>query len=102
MKLFDTIAAVSTPRGKGGVAVIRISGENAVAGLLVLSAEGEGISRGELCPDGDGGAVEKDAVLLLLENGDLGPGKTQHPAEIVTEDEPVMLGGDPIEQGDSS
>ena len=31
MKLFDTIAAVSTPRGKGGVAVIRISGENAVA-----------------------------------------------------------------------
>ena len=31
MKLFDTIAAVSTPRGKGGVAVIRISGENAIA-----------------------------------------------------------------------
>ena len=31
MKLFDTIGAVSTPRGKGGVAVIRISGENAIA-----------------------------------------------------------------------
>ncbi len=28
---FDTIAAVSTPYGKGGVAVIRISGEDAVA-----------------------------------------------------------------------
>ncbi len=31
MKLNDTIAAVSTPRGKGGVAMIRISGEDAVA-----------------------------------------------------------------------
>ena len=28
-ELFDTVAAVSTPRGKGGVAVIRISGQNA-------------------------------------------------------------------------
>ncbi len=31
MKLFDTIAAVSTPYGKGGVALIRISGENALS-----------------------------------------------------------------------
>lgn len=31
MKLLDTIAAVSTPRGKGGVAMIRISGAEAVA-----------------------------------------------------------------------
>ncbi len=30
MKIFDTIAAVSTPRGKGGVAMIRISGERAI------------------------------------------------------------------------
>ena len=30
MNLFDTIAAVSTPRGKGGVAMIRISGGDAV------------------------------------------------------------------------
>lgn len=29
MKIFDTIAAVSTPRGKGGVAMIRISGGQA-------------------------------------------------------------------------
>lgn len=29
MKLLDTIAAVSTPRGKGGVALIRISGDDA-------------------------------------------------------------------------
>lgn len=31
MKLLDTIAAVGTPYGKGGVALIRISGEDAVA-----------------------------------------------------------------------
>lgn len=30
MKLLDTIAAVSTPRGKGGVAMIRISGADAL------------------------------------------------------------------------
>ena len=30
MMLFDTIAAVSTPSGKGGVAVIRISGKDAI------------------------------------------------------------------------
>lgn len=29
MDLFDTIAAISTPRGKGGIAVIRISGSEA-------------------------------------------------------------------------
>ena len=31
MNVFDTIAAVSTPRGKGGIAVIRISGPDALA-----------------------------------------------------------------------
>ena len=30
MMLFDTIAAISTPQGKGGVAVIRVSGEDAI------------------------------------------------------------------------
>ena len=30
MNVFDTIAAVSTPRGKGGIAVIRISGADAI------------------------------------------------------------------------
>ena len=30
MKLYDTIAAVSSPRGKGGVALIRLSGEQAI------------------------------------------------------------------------
>lgn len=31
MNCFDTIAAISTPHGKGGVALIRISGESALA-----------------------------------------------------------------------
>ncbi len=31
MNINDTIAAVSTPRGKGGIAVIRISGDEAIA-----------------------------------------------------------------------
>jgi uncharacterized membrane protein YczE len=30
MRLTDTIAAISTPYGKGGVAMIRISGESAI------------------------------------------------------------------------
>ena len=31
MQLLDTIAAISTPHGKGGVALLRVSGESAVA-----------------------------------------------------------------------
>ena len=31
MKLLDTLAAISTPHGKGGVAVLRVSGQEAVA-----------------------------------------------------------------------
>lgn len=31
MTLFDTIAAISTPMGKGGVALIRLSGQDAIA-----------------------------------------------------------------------
>ena len=32
-EIFDTVAAISTPRGKGGIAVIRISGAEAAAVL---------------------------------------------------------------------
>ena len=31
MNLLDTIAAVSTPYGKGGIAVLRVSGSDAIA-----------------------------------------------------------------------
>ena len=30
MNIYDTIAAISTPHGKGGVAVIRVSGTDAI------------------------------------------------------------------------
>ena len=42
MNLLDTIAAVSTPYGKGGVALIRISGEDAImiADRVFRSASG--------------------------------------------------------------
>ena len=36
MKLLDTIAAVGTPYGKGGVAMIRISGGNALVLLFTV------------------------------------------------------------------
>ncbi len=62
--LFDTIAAVSTPRGKGGVAMIRISGESAaaVADKIFHRASGKSLAntahaalvRGEVrMPDGE-------------------------------------------------
>lgn len=49
MNLLDTIAAVSTPYGKGGVALIRISGEDAiaVADRVFVSASGRSLSESE-------------------------------------------------------
>lgn len=46
MNIFDTIAAVSTPYGKGGVALIRISGDDAlaVADRIFLSRGGKRLS----------------------------------------------------------
>ena len=49
MKLLDTIAAVSTPYGKGGVAMIRISGEEAfcIADKIFKAANGKALSETE-------------------------------------------------------
>ena len=46
MKLLDTVAAVSTPYGKGGVALIRISGPDALAvgDKVFFSASGKALS----------------------------------------------------------
>mgnify|MGYP002146478301 CR=1 FL=1 len=30
MSMFDTIAAISTPRGEGGIGIVRISGSEAI------------------------------------------------------------------------
>ena len=50
MKLTDTIAAVSTPYGKGGVAVIRISGADAamIGDAVFFSASGKRLSEREV------------------------------------------------------
>lgn len=46
MHVFDTIAAISTPYGKGGVAMIRVSGRDAlaVADIIFKSASGKKLS----------------------------------------------------------
>ncbi len=45
MMLFDTVAAISTPHGKGGVALIRISGEKAIeiAGKVFRPTSGKSL-----------------------------------------------------------
>ena len=50
MILSDTIAAVSTPRGKGGIAVIRISGGDAVEIAEKIFENGEFFSLGKDSP----------------------------------------------------
>lgn len=73
MKIFDTIAAVSTPRGKGGVAMIRISGADAIEyasrvffpknGRTLTAAEGSRALYGDIKErDGDG-------TLTALDDG---------------------------------
>lgn len=51
MKIFDTVAAVSTPYGKGGIAVIRISGPDAlsVGDRVFRPKSGKKLSEGEPC-----------------------------------------------------
>lgn len=46
IEMLDTIAAISTPYGRGGVAVIRISGDEAfaVASSMFLPASGKGLA----------------------------------------------------------
>ena len=73
MKIFDTIAAVSTPRGKGGVAMIRISGENALEyasrvffpknGRLLCEAESNRALYGDI-KEGD-----TDGSLTVIDDG---------------------------------
>ena len=50
MRLLDTIAAVSTPRGKGGIAVIRISGEDAFSVCDAVFTPACGMPLSQLAP----------------------------------------------------
>ncbi|MEE9258214.1 MAG: tRNA uridine-5-carboxymethylaminomethyl(34) synthesis GTPase MnmE, partial [Nitrospinaceae bacterium] len=46
----DTITAIATPAGEGGVCVIRISGKESLAIASELFRSGEGKSVGEFTP----------------------------------------------------
>ncbi len=75
MKLLDTIAAVSTPRGKGGVAMIRISGGDALAvgerifrrknGEPLGNAPAARLVRGEIV-SADGGESIDDGMAAVF------------------------------------
>ncbi|MCE8000767.1 MAG: tRNA uridine-5-carboxymethylaminomethyl(34) synthesis GTPase MnmE [Rhodobiaceae bacterium] len=67
----ETIFAPATARGRGGVAVIRISGSKAGAALQVLSGRGSGAPRtAELreLTDPDSGEVLDHALVLFFES----------------------------------
>ena len=73
MKILDTIAAVSTPRGKGGVALIRISGNCAIeyADKVFFPKNGKRLSEIENAKATYGFIKEKDGKgeLLTLDDG---------------------------------
>lgn len=73
MELNDTIAAVSTPPGKGGVALIRISGDEAVCIAEKMFRPASGRRLSELAPRsavyGDILAREPDGGFLRIDDG---------------------------------
>ncbi len=50
MNITDTIAAISTPPGKGGVALIRISGDSALSVAEAMFAPASGLKLGDIPP----------------------------------------------------
>ena len=73
MNVFDTIAAVSTPRGKGGIAVIRISGPDAilVGEKVFCPKNGKKISELTSAHEvwGDIYALDKDGRRVSVDDG---------------------------------
>ena len=76
MNLFDTVAAISTPYGKGGVAIIRISGADAlmIANKIFRCASGKLLSDmpvGKMCygeifmPDGDTRGIDSGMAVYF-------------------------------------
>lgn len=73
MKLYDTIAAIATPIGIGGITIIRISGENAVeiASSLAKPKSGIALSEAEsrklyLCDIYDNGRPLDEALVTVM------------------------------------
>ena len=73
MNVFDTIAAVSTPRGKGGIAVIRISGPDAaaVADKVFYPKNGKRLSETAhaLTVYGDVREIDADGSVVNIDDG---------------------------------
>ena len=76
MELLDTIAAISTPHGKGGVAVLRVSGADAVAvaSRVFVPRSGKQLNEGKprvatygaiLAPEGDAWLPVDDGVATV-------------------------------------
>jgi len=75
MRLNDTIAAISTPHGKGGIAVIRISGEDALeiadkifktkSGKSLCSLEGGRAVYGEIYEIGSSVSVDEGIATVF-------------------------------------
>lgn len=71
----DTIAAISTPYGKGGIAVIRISGEEAIAvaarvfraasGRALADIEGGRIVYGNICEPTSGRTIDDGMAAIM-------------------------------------
>ncbi len=116
MKLMDTIAAVSTPRGKGGVAMIRISGVDAVevgkrvfrpaSGKCLSELEAGKTVYGEIC--NPNGCVVDDGMATVFRAPHSFTGEdtvelTCHGGVLITEQvlRAVLLGGvRPAEAGE--
>ena len=73
--MLDTIAAISTPRGKGGVALIRISGSDAIAvgDAIFKPKNGKKLSEapvrysvfGDVCMPHDGRQVDSGLAVTF-------------------------------------
>ena len=73
MNVFDTIAAVSTPRGKGGIAVIRISGSDAadIADRVFFPKNGKRLSEipHAMTVYGDIREIDTDGRVVNIDDG---------------------------------
>lgn len=74
MRQEDTISAISTPPGAGGIGIVRMSGEESVAiacamfrsksGKTVEDLDGTSVSYGYLV-DGNGGVIDEALMLMM-------------------------------------
>lgn len=73
MYISDTIAAISTPVGEGGIGIIRVSGENArkIAGFIFVPHKSGGLKShrfyyGRIINPADGTCLDEAMVVLML------------------------------------